>query len=159
MPLARADVVAIDMHVHPQTEEFVASMGPRATQMAAYFGRPADKPVSFAELADQYRERKMLAVLLNTTDVASSGRRAVSNDVIAQAVKSHPDVFIGFGVIEPQLGHLARDEIRRCAEELGLLGIGELNPGRQAFYPTTSASIRSGRRPLVTSSSCFSMGE
>jgi predicted TIM-barrel fold metal-dependent hydrolase len=135
MPLARADVVAIDMHVHPQTEEFIASMGPRAAQMAAYFGRPADQPVSFAALADQYRDRRMMAVLLNTTDVSSSGRPGVPNDVIARAVKDHPDVFIGFGVIEPQLGELARDEIRRCAEELGLVGIGELNPGRQAFYP------------------------
>jgi predicted TIM-barrel fold metal-dependent hydrolase len=135
MPLAPQDVVAIDVHVHPQTEEFIAAMGPRAAQMSAYFGRPVRQPVSFAALADQYRDRKMMAVLLNTTDVSTSGRPAVANDVIAQAVKDHPDVFIGFGVIEPQLGELARLEITRCAEELGLKGLGELNPGRQAFYP------------------------
>jgi predicted TIM-barrel fold metal-dependent hydrolase len=135
MPLAPRDVVAIDVHVHPQTEEFINAMGPRAAQMSAYFGRPVRQPVSFAALADQYRDRKMMAVLLNTTDVSTSGREAVPNDVIAQAVKDHPDVFIGFGVIEPQLGQLARDEIRRCSEELGLKGLGELNPGRQAFYP------------------------
>jgi uncharacterized protein len=135
VPLAPGDVVGIDVHVHPQTEEFLAAMGPRAAQMAAYFGRPADQPVSFADLADQYRERKMIAVLLNTTDVSTSGRPGVANDVIARAVREHPDVFVGFGVVEPQLGQLAVDEIKRCAEELGLLGIGELNPGRQAFYP------------------------
>jgi predicted TIM-barrel fold metal-dependent hydrolase len=135
MPLAPADVVAIDIHVHPQTEEFIQAMGPRAAQMAAYFGQSERKPVSFAALADQYRERKMMAVLLNTTDVTTSGRAAVPNDVIARAVKNHPDVFIGFGVVEPQLGKLAREEIRRCAEELNLRGLGELNPGRQAFYP------------------------
>jgi predicted TIM-barrel fold metal-dependent hydrolase len=139
MPLAAADVIGIDMHVHPQTEEYIASMGPRAAQMAAYFGRPADKPVSFADLADQYRERRMMAVLLNTTDVSTSGRPGVPNDVIARAVKDHPDVFIGFGAVEPQLGQLARDEIKRCAEELGLKGIGELNPGRQCFYPNDPA--------------------
>jgi len=135
MPLAAAAVVAIDIHVHPQTEEFIRAMGPRAAQMAAYFGRPERKPVSFAELADRYRERKMMAVLLNTTQVTTSGDPGVANDVIARAVKDHPDVFVGFGVIEPQLGQVARDEVRRCAEELGLKGLGELNPGRQAFYP------------------------
>jgi uncharacterized protein len=135
MPLAPHDVVAIDVHVHPQTEEFLAAMGPRAAQMAAYFGQRERKPVSFAALADQYRERKMMAVLLNTTDETTSGRPGVPNDVIGAAVKEHPDVFIGFGVVEPQMGEVARTEIKRCAEELGLKGIGELNPGRQAFYP------------------------
>jgi predicted TIM-barrel fold metal-dependent hydrolase len=135
MPLAPSAVVAIDMHVHPQTEEFIAAMGPRAAQMAAYFGQPERTPISFAALADQYRERNMLAVLLNTTDETTSGRAGVPNDVIARAVREHPDVFIGFGVVEPQLGEVARQEVKRCAEELGLKGIGELNPGRQAFYP------------------------
>lgn len=135
MPLAAADVVAIDIHVHPQTEEFLAAMGPRAAQMAAYFGQRTREPVSFAALADQYRERRMQAVLLNTTDETTSGRPGVPNDVIARAVREHPDVFIGFAAIEPQLGEVARAEIKRCAEELGLKGLGELNPGRQGFYP------------------------
>ena len=126
--------VAIDIHVHPQTEEFLKAMGPRAQQMAKYFGRER-KPVSFAELADQYRERRMMAVLQNTTDVTTSGIAPVSNDAIAQAIADHPDVFLGFGAIDPMQGRLARDEIRRCAQELGLKGIGELNPGRQHFYP------------------------
>src|SRR5215204_3532055 len=125
MPLAAGDVVAIDIHVHPQTEEFISAMGPRAAQMAAYFGQAERKPISFAALADQYRERNMVAVLLNTTDVTTSGRAGVPNDVIANAVKAHPDVFVGFGIVEPQLGEVAREEIKRCAEELGLKGIGE----------------------------------
>jgi predicted TIM-barrel fold metal-dependent hydrolase len=133
MPLAASEVVAIDVHVHPQTEEYLKAMGPRAEQMAQYFGQPREA-VSFAALADQYRERKMMAVLQSNTDVATSGRDPIPNDVIAKAVKDHPDVFIGFGVIEPQLGMLALDELKRFTD-LGLKGIGELNPGRQFFYP------------------------
>jgi predicted TIM-barrel fold metal-dependent hydrolase len=128
------DVQAIDIHVHPKTEEFIKASGARAAQMAAYFQRE-NKPVSFQELANLYRERNMMAVLMNSTDVTTSGNIPVPNDVIAQAVKDHPDVFIGFGVIEPHQGRLAKDEIRRCSEELGLKGLGELNPGRQHFYP------------------------
>lgn len=128
------DVRAIDIHIHPNTEEFIRAAGARAEQMARYF-QQANTPVSFQELADLYRERKMMAVLMNTTDVATSGLKPVPNDVIAQAVKDHPDVFIGFGAVDPHLGRLAIDEAKRCAQELGLRGLGELNPGRQHFYP------------------------
>jgi len=137
MPLAASEVVGIDVHVHPQTEEYLKAMGPRAEQMAQYFGQPREA-VSFATLADQYRERKMMAVLQSNTDVASSGRDPIPNDVIAQAVKDHPDVFIGFGVIEPQLGQVAMNELKRFTD-MGLRGIGELNPGRQFFYPNDPA--------------------
>lgn len=45
------DLVAVDVHTHPQTEEFLAAMGPRRTQMARHFGQ--QRPVvSFAEQAD-----------------------------------------------------------------------------------------------------------
>lgn len=76
----------------------------------------------------------MMAVLMNSTDVSVTGRSPLSNDHIAGAVRHHPDVFIGFGVVDPRLGRLAIDEARRCHDELGLAGIGELNPGRQHFY-------------------------
>src|SRR5919201_573675 len=127
------DITAIDIHVHPKTEEFITASGARAEQMAAYFKRE-NKPVSFQELADQYRGHRMMAVLMNTTDITTSGNIPVPNEVIARAVKDHPDVFIGFGAIDPWQGKIAFEEIRRCAE-LGLKGLGELNPGRQHFYP------------------------
>ena len=128
------ELKGIDIHVHPKTEEFIKASGARAEQMAAYFKRE-NKPVSFEELADQYRSRQMMAVLMNTSDVTTSGNTPVPNSVMAEAVRKHPDVFIGFGAIDPWQGKIARDEIRRCAEEYGLRGLGELNPGRQLFYP------------------------
>ncbi len=33
------ELTAIDVHVHPQTEEFIKAAGARGAQMAAYFGR------------------------------------------------------------------------------------------------------------------------
>ncbi len=134
MPLAPADVVAIDVHVHPQTEEFINAAGARGAQMAAYFGRER-KPVSWEEMADMYRERNMMAVLMNSTDQTVTGNKGVPNDVMAEAQKRHPDVFIAFGVVDPWMGQTAIDEVKRCHEELGMRGIGELNPGRQLFHP------------------------
>lgn len=127
-------IKAIDFHVHLHDELAVQAMGARAAQMGRYFGRELS-PVPLDELADKYRSLDMMAVLLNTTDVTSSGIPAVANDHIAEGVRANPDVFVGFGAVDPWQGKLAVDEARRCATELGLKGIGELNPGRQHFYP------------------------
>jgi uncharacterized protein len=123
---------AIDVHVHPKSEEWLNAAGPRAAQMAEYFGRDS-KPVSFAELADQYRERRMMAVLLNSDDESVSGIPPVPNDTLAEAVRRHGDVFMGFGGVDPWKGKAAVQEAERCATELGLRGL-KFNPGRQAFF-------------------------
>ncbi len=126
------ELKAIDIHVHPKSEEFIRAMGSRAEQMAAYFRRE-NKVVSFAELADQYRERQMMAVLLNSDDESVSGIPPVPNDTLAAAVRRHSDIFIGFGGVDPWKGKAAVREIERCATELGLRGL-KFNPGRQAFF-------------------------
>lgn len=127
-------VKAIDVHVHLNDEETLAASGPRIQHMEKYFGR-GTPPVAVDELADIYRSKNMMAVLQNTCDPTVTGRQPVPNDHIADAVRKHPDVFIGFGIVDPAMGRLAVDEVKRCGEELGLKGIGELNPGRQHFYP------------------------
>ena len=101
--MSATDLVAIDVHVHPKDEEWIKASGRRAEQMAAYFGRE-NTPVSLDDLADQYRARKMMAVLMNSTDVTTSGITPVPNDRVAAAVRKHPDVFIGFGAIDPHQG-------------------------------------------------------
>ncbi|MGW6455152.1 amidohydrolase family protein [Streptomyces sp. NPDC055078] len=128
------ELKGIDFHVHLRDKETVEALGARAHQQARYFGQEL-RTVSVDELADEYRARGMRAVLMNSSDVTTSGVPPVPNDHIAEVVRRHPDVFIGFGAVDPWQGRVAQDEIRRCAEELGLAGIGELNPGRQKFYP------------------------
>ena len=128
------ELKAIDIHTHPQTEEMLQAAGLRGQQMARYFGRQR-QPVSFQEMADRYRERNMMAVILNSTDETVTGNKPVPNDHLAEAQRRHPDVFIAFGVVDPWMGKAALAEIQRCHEELGMRGIGELNPGRQMFHP------------------------
>lgn len=128
------DIEAIDIHTHPQTEEFLAAMGARRRQMGEHFGRER-KPVSFAEQADLYRERRMMAVLCNSDDETVSGVPAAPNDLIGAAAAAHDDVFIPFAGIDPWKGERAVDELRRCHAEFGIRGVGELNPTRQKFYP------------------------
>ena len=125
---------AIDCHVHPWDEVSVQHMGGgRLEVMARYFGRELE-PVSLDELADAYRAREMMAVLLATDDSTTSGLPAVPNDHVAAAVRKHPDVFLAFGGVDPWKGRLAIDEARRCREVLGCKGL-KFNPGRQHFFP------------------------
>jgi predicted TIM-barrel fold metal-dependent hydrolase len=129
-----ADLVAIDVHTHPQTEEFLAAMGGRRTQMARHFGR--DRPVvSFAEQADAYRERKMMAVIVNSDSETTSGIKGAPNDLLGKAQADHPDVFLAMAGIDPWKGAAAIEEIRRCHGEYGIVGVGELNAARQKFAP------------------------
>jgi predicted TIM-barrel fold metal-dependent hydrolase len=125
---------AIDCHVHPWDEVAVQHMGGgRLEAMRSYFGREL-KAMSLDELADAYRGKNMMAVLLATDDSTTSGLPAVPNDHVAAAVRKHPDVFMAFGGVDPWKGRLAIDEARRCREVLGLKGL-KFNPGRQHFFP------------------------
>ncbi|MBI4528403.1 MAG: amidohydrolase [Deltaproteobacteria bacterium] len=132
--MGEMEVKAIDSHIHLLDEKTLASKGERAQQMARYFGRER-KPVSIDELADQYRARNMMAVIMNSTDQTVTGLTPVPNDHVVEAVRKHADVFLGFGVIDPWQGKVALNEIRRI-KDLGLHGIGEINPARQQFFPS-----------------------
>lgn len=131
------ELAGIDVHVHVHDARARALQGPeaqaKAEQMARYFKREA-RATSVEEQAEQYRSRDMMAVLVNGTDVTVTGRTPIPNDFIAETVQRFPDVFLGMGAIDPWQGELARREIVRM-KELGLVGIGELNPARQHFYP------------------------
>ncbi|MCW2760843.1 MAG: 4-hydroxyphenyl-beta-ketoacyl-CoA hydrolase [Marmoricola sp.] len=123
---------AIDCHVHPWDDVSLGSMGGgRQGAMSSYFGRELP-PVSMADLAEAYRGRAMMAVLLASDDSTSSGLPPVPNDHIARAVRDYPDTFLGFGGVDPWMGRLALEEVRRI-KDLGLHGL-KFNPGRQHFY-------------------------
>ncbi len=126
-----ADLVAIDVHVHPTSSEAIGGFGSDLEAMGQYFGRSIPL-VSIDKLADQYRAQRMMAVLLAMDSSTTSGRPPVPNDHIASAVRAHPDVFIGFAGVDPWKGRLAVDEARRAHEMLGLRGL-KLHPGLQKF--------------------------
>lgn len=128
-----SDLIAIDVHVHPNDAEWQRAAGARTAQMQRYFGR-GDEPVPMPELADQYRARRMKAVLMNTRNGPDAEVPGVPNERLAAVVRADEDVFLGFGAIDPHDVRGALEEIRRIAD-LGLRGIGELNPGRQKFSP------------------------
>lgn len=130
-------LAGIDVHVHIHDAKARALQGPEAVrkfeEKARYFKREAQH-LSVEEQAEQYRSRNMMAVLVNGRDETVTGLTPLPNDFVAQTVETFPDVFMGMGAIDPWQGELARREIVRI-KEMGLVGVGELNPARQHFYP------------------------
>jgi len=126
-------VRAIDFHVHPTTPDWLdGSMAGYVEPAEAYFRSPVIRG-SLEELADRYRALDARAVLLAWDAGHAMQRPPVPNETVAEACRRHPDVFIGFGCVDPHLGDAAVAAIDRVAA-LGLRGL-KLHPSLQAFAP------------------------
>lgn len=125
---------AVDVHVHPSTEEYlVDAMGPFQAATEAYF--KTSIPVrSVDEMADEFRRDDVLAVLLAWDAETASGLPPVTNDFIADCVARHPGAFLGFASVDPWKGKAAIAELRRAITVLGLRGV-KLHPSAQGFEP------------------------
>lgn len=72
----------------------------------------------------------------------------ISNDFVAEIVDEHPDIFAGIGSVPLTQPMTAVDEVRRCVEELGFVGIRvvpwlwELPPDDRRYYPIYTECVR-----------------
>jgi predicted TIM-barrel fold metal-dependent hydrolase len=124
---------AIDMHVHLPTPEWLdESMAGYIEAAEAYFRSPVRRR-TLEQVAQEYKELDILAVLLAWDAETATNRPRLSNEFVADAVRDHPDVFIGFGSVDPHKGTRAVEEAGRIAD-LGLKGV-KLHPSLQAFFP------------------------
>lgn len=99
------------------------------------------------ELGDQYGISMFLV-----QSVATAPQKVQSiNDFIARSIAEHPDRFIGFATLHPEMDHIA-DEVARI-KALGLRGI-KLHPDFQKFYIDDAAAYKiyeaiEGELPLL----------
>ena len=141
-------ITAIDSHVHPNTAEARISDGEYVEWAKKYFKTGVPDVVSYAEMAEMYRSRKMMCVLLGKDEHTVTGLPPIPNDSIAQAMRDFPDAFIGFGAVDPHMGTAAVREVRRIAE-LGLRGL-KFHPIQQRFFPDDRESQYTKRTSLWT---------
>jgi predicted TIM-barrel fold metal-dependent hydrolase len=66
-----------------------------------------------------------------------SGDRASANDLVAHAVNSHSDRFVGFARVDPWHGSMAIDELERGISSLGLRGL-LLDPWEDHFVVSSA---------------------
>lgn len=126
-------MIAIDMHVHPGTKEYLVDAGGKYLADALAYFHKEDAVVTVEAMAKHYRDLDMLAVLLAWDTETQSGLPPVTNDYIADIVKKYPESFIGFASVDPWKGKIAVAELERAVKTLGLKGL-KLHPIAQAFY-------------------------
>lgn len=126
---------AIDVHTHPSTSEYLeGSFGTLLSETSRHF-KSRIHIRSIDEMAEEYRTQDIMACVAGFDAETTMGTPPTPNDLIAEMVKRHPDVFIGWAGIDPWKGELAIRELERAVKELGLCGVGELHPICNKFYP------------------------
>src|SRR6266498_2180159 len=130
---------AIDLHVHlPMDEWLDNAIGPLLPATEAYFRARVPRR-TIDEVAEEYRSRDLLGVVLDWDDRAVSGRGWLGNDWLASLSGRFPGTLMGFGSVDPY-DPGAVEEMARCAE-LGLKGLKfhptmqRFDPGDRRFYP------------------------
>ena len=138
MPTVDIDsLVAIDVHTHAEVSEVTGCGGlsPELQEAAdRYFaGTHIHRPPA-SEMAQYYRERKMMAVVFTVDCTTAMGVKPVPNDEIAEAAAANPDALIAFGSVDPHLGRAAVNEVHRLVAQHGVKGF-KFHPSTQAFFP------------------------
>ncbi|MFL6141291.1 MAG: amidohydrolase family protein [Labedaea sp.] len=135
MTLDLDSLVAIDVHVHVHSDlhGHLALDDELNAAAAKYFkGDPYDPTVH--DIAADYRDKKMAAVIFTVDAEAATGHLALSNEEIADAAAQHPDVLIPFGSIDPARGQAGVRVARRLVSEHGVRGF-KFHPSLQGFEP------------------------
>lgn len=123
-----------DVHVHPPVPEFVdGSLAPFLVGIERFSGRSVPR-MSVDELAAYYRDRQGRAVLLAWDAQTATRASPLSNRRVAEMVESHPDVFAGFGSVDPLRGAGALAGVHESSR-LGLKGLN-FHPSIQGFTPS-----------------------
>jgi uncharacterized protein len=126
-------VRAIDFHVHLPTSEWLDTTMQGYTEPAErYFRAPVSRR-SLEEMAREYEELDIVAVLLAWDAETATHRPRLSNEYVAKAVADFPGRFVGFGSVDPLKGREAVSGLDRI-KELGLLGV-KFHPSIQRFAP------------------------
>jgi predicted TIM-barrel fold metal-dependent hydrolase len=128
-------LTAIDVHVHVHADlhGHLALDDELNAAAAKYFkGDPYDPTVH--DIAADYRDKKMAAVIFTVDAEAATGQPALSNEDIADAAAQHPDVLIPFGSIDPARGQAGVRAARRLVTEHGVRGF-KFHPSLQDFAP------------------------
>jgi len=130
------DLIAIDVHVHLETELDDNEANEAAKK---YFGN-SGVGHNRHELADYYRSRKIGCVIF-TVDERLTGRPPIPNDEVAAFAAENADIMFAFASVDPTRGKEAVDEAKRLIAPGGIRGLSCIRRFNSSTR-TTSRSIR-----------------
>lgn len=129
------DVVAIDVHTHAERSADGHDSLREDLRDAAvkHFRSDIARPTA-QQVADYYRERKMMAVVFTVDSEAETGNPRIPNEEVAAVAAANPDVLIPFASIDPHRGAEGVEEARRLIESGAVRGF-KFHPNLQGFFP------------------------
>jgi predicted TIM-barrel fold metal-dependent hydrolase len=101
---------AIDMHVHLPTGSFLDGAIRTFKLAAEKFFRTTVAVRDMSEVAANYKELDILGVLLAWDAETATGLPPLTNDEVADIVKTYPEQFVFFASVDPWKGKWAIDE-------------------------------------------------
>ncbi|HEU4894613.1 MAG TPA: amidohydrolase family protein [Acidimicrobiia bacterium] len=126
---------AVDVHVHievgPEGDDHLSPELRGA--VSRYFKGDVHLP-TIDEVADHYRERRMMAVVFGVDSALTTGQPRIPNSHVVEGARRHGDVLIPFASIDPRRGE------EGVAEAEELLAAGDVrgfkfHPNIQQFDP------------------------
>jgi hypothetical protein len=133
-------LTAIDVHVHVEADDHGHfSLDDELLAAASKYFKGDPYHPTVPQIAGDYRQARMAAVIFTVDAEAATGQPALSNEEIADAAAQHPDVLIPFGSIDPARGQDGIRAARRLVESHGVKGF-KFHPSLQAFAPNDRAA-------------------
>ncbi|HEX6146819.1 MAG TPA: amidohydrolase family protein [Acidimicrobiia bacterium] len=130
-----ADVVAIDFHVHVELGPTGADhLSPELRQAAMRYFKGDLRLPTIDEIAQLYRERRMLAVVFGLDSALTTGQARIPNQFVVEKARQHSDVLIPFASIDPRRGGEAVAEAKALLAEGSIRGF-KFHPNIQQFHP------------------------
>ncbi|HET7847083.1 MAG TPA: amidohydrolase family protein, partial [Acidimicrobiia bacterium] len=130
-----ADVVAIDFHVHVEVGPSGADhLSPELRQAAMRYFRGDTRLPTIDEIANHYRERKMMAVVFGLDSALTTGQPRIPNEFVVEKAREHSDVLVPFASIDPRRGGEAVAEAKDLLAEGSIRGF-KFHPNIQQFHP------------------------
>jgi predicted TIM-barrel fold metal-dependent hydrolase len=117
----------IDDHVHLWTRSLVRSSASARTALAYFRAAEDGVPGTLKELVEDLEEAKVEKAFLLAMDCEESQEEAlrnltVRNEAVAEAVREYPDLFVGFGSVDPRR-RTAVEEVEHAIGRLELRGL------------------------------------
>jgi len=164
VPLDLGRLVAIDAHVHVETDgggNF--SLDPELMAASAkYFKADHNRTPTLEEIATYYRERSMAAIVFTVDAHVATGHPPLSSLNIIKAAKMFDDAVIPFASVDPNAGPAAVAQLHDLADA-GARGL-KLHPSLQRFAPNDPAhyplyeAAASRRLPIIIHSGQTGIG-
>src|ERR1700689_5499974 len=148
MPFDTSALVAIDTHVHIESE----AEGNAADEAARKYFGDTGAARGRNELAEYYRSRKIGCVVFSV-DERLTGRPQVPNDDVAPFAEENSDIVMAFASVDPTRGAEALSEARRLINR-GVKGF-KLHPPLQKFHANDRVAypfyevINEARLPVI----------